>query len=442
LDRGAPGAGGGGVIEPVDLSAEELAPFAAIIPDAEPLLELPAAGSGGPGRILPVADTLLGGNELRYVTECIESGWISSAGRFVAEFEQRFAAAMGCRHGVACANGTTALHLALAALGLGPGDEVILPTFTMIATANAVSYTGASPVLVDAEAVTCNLDVAQVESKLTPRTRAIVVVHTYGHPADMDPILDLARRRGLAVIEDAAEAHGAVYRGRAAGSLGDAAVFSFYGNKIITTGEGGMVTTNDAELARVARRLRDHAFSADRHFWHRYLGFNYRMTNMQAAVGLAQTERLDRLVAARRRNARLYHEALGGVRGLRLPVELPDVTNVFWMYALRVEDHFGCSRDELRRRLARQGIETRTFFIPVHLQPIYFRRYRGQAFPVAEELCRTGLYLPSGPSLTPAEIAWVAERLAAAATPEEAGAAAAGAGAGARTGAASAVLQE
>jgi perosamine synthetase len=423
------------VIEPVNLTAEELAPFAGIIPDAEPVLSLPAAGSGGPGRILPVADTQLDGNELRYVTECIESGWISSAGRFVVDFEQRFAAAMGCRHGVACANGTTALHLALATLGLAPGDEVILPTFTMIATANAVSYTGASPVLVDAEAVTCNMDAAQIEDKLTPRTRAIVVVHTYGHPADMDPILQLARRHGLAVIEDAAEAHGAVYRGRAAGSLGDAAVFSFYGNKIITTGEGGMVTTNNPELARVARRLRDHAFSADRHFWHHYLGFNYRMTNLQAAVGLAQTERLDRLVAARRTNARLYNEALGGVRGLSLPVELADVTNVFWMYALRVEDDFGCSRDELRRRLARQGIETRTFFIPVHLQPIYFRRFRGQTFPVAEELCRTGLYLPSGPSLTAAEIAWVAERLAAAAAPPEVSRGAlAGVGAGADAG--------
>ena len=406
------------MIEAIDLTEEELAPLRHLIPDPEPPLSLPAPGGAGeavgPGRILPVADTRLDGNELRYVTECIESGWISSAGGFVRRFEERFAAAMGCRYGVACANGTAALHLVLATLGVGAGDEVILPTFTMIATANAVTYTGAAPVLVDAEPVTCNLDVAQLAAKVTPRTRALVVVHTYGHPADMDPVLTLARRHGLAVIEDAAEAHGARYRGRRVGALADAAVFSFYGNKIVTTGEGGMVTTSDPELARIARRLRDHAFSEDRHFWHRYLGFNYRMSNLQAAVGLAQTERLDELVAARRTNARRYARRLRGVRGLALPVEQPGAESVFWMYAVRVEDGFGCSRDELRRRLARQGIETRTFFVPVHLQPIYHRRFRGQAFPVAEALCRQGLYLPSGPSLTDGDVAWVARQIAAA----------------------------
>jgi perosamine synthetase len=406
------------MIEATDLTAEELAPLRHLIPDAEPRLELPppgVGGVGGAGRILPVADTRLDGNELRYVTECIESSWISSAGRFVGEFEERFAAAMGCRHGVACCNGTAALHLALATLGIGPGDEVIVPAFTMIATANAVSYTGASPVLVDAEPDTANLDVGQLESKVTPRTRAIVVVHTYGHPAEMDAVQAVARRHGLAVVEDAAEAHGAVYRGRPVGSLGDVATFSFYGNKIVTTGEGGMVTTNDPELARVARRLRDHAFSDDRHFWHRYLGFNYRMTNLQAAIGLAQTERLAQLVEARRANARLYHARLSAVRGLSLPGERPEVSSVFWMYALRVEDDFGCSRDELRRRLARQGIETRTFFIPIHLQPIYHRRFRDERFPVSEALCRQGMYLPSGPSLTAAEVGYVAEQIAAAA---------------------------
>lgn len=405
------------MIEPAEIPPAELQAFAGIIPDPEPRLELPPPGSGGPGRILPVADTRLDGNELRYVTECIQSGWISSAGRFVGEFEQRFAGAMGCRHGVACANGTTALHLALAALGLGRGDEVVLPAFTMIATVNAVTYTGASPVLVDADPATCNMDAAAIGARLTPRTRAIVVVHTYGHPADMDPIMELARRRGLWVVEDAAEAHGATYRGKPVGSLGDVAVFSFYGNKIVTTGEGGMVTTNHAEVARLARRLRDHAFSDDRHFWHQYLGFNYRMTNLQAAVGLAQTERLAALVEARRANARRYGEELAALvapGALQLPVERPEVRNVFWMYALRVEDDFGCSRDELRRRLARQGIETRSFFIPIHLQPIYFERFRGQRFPVAEELCRRGLYLPSGPSLAPADIAWVAAQVAAA----------------------------
>lgn len=420
----------------LQLSDEEMAPLRRLLPGPDPKLTLPAAGDesgaeggrgagdegGGPGagertarRILPVCETLLDGNELRYLTECIESSWISSAGRFVREFEERFAAAAGCAHGVACANGTTALHLALATLGIGPGDEVILPTFTMIATANAVTYTGARAVLVDAEAETWNLDAGQVEAKVTPRTRAIVAVHTYGHPAEMRWLDEIARRHQLALLEDAAEAHGAVYRGAPVGSLGDAAVFSFYGNKIVTTGEGGMVTTNDARVAFTARRLRDHAFSPDRHFWHPYLGFNYRMSNLQAAVGLAQTERLPQLVEARRRNARRYGERLAAVCGLTLPGERPEVESVFWMYALLVEDDFGCSRDQLRRRLARQGIETRTFFIPVHLQPIYFRRHRGERYPVAEELCRKGLYLPSGPTLTEAEIDLVAREVARAA---------------------------
>src|SRR5262249_40892239 len=214
------------------------------------------------------------------------------------------------------ANGTVALHLALATLGLGPDDEAIIPTFTMIATASAVSYTGATPVLVDAEPETCNMDVTRLEEKITPRTKAIVVVHTYGHPVEMNAVNEIARRRGIAVVEDAAEAHGSEYHGRRAGSLGDAASFSFYANKIITTGEGGMVTTNNAELAEVARRLRDHAFSSERHFWHQYRGFNYRMTNMQAALGLAQTERLPELIERRRRNARIYTEALSHAHGL------------------------------------------------------------------------------------------------------------------------------
>jgi len=400
-----------GTLEEVRLSEEELAPMRRLLPGPEPELTLPAGGQ----RLLRVCETLLDGNELRYLTECIESSWISSAGRFVGAFEERFAAAAGCAHGVACASGTAALHLALAALGIGPDDEVIMPTFTMIATANAVAYTGARVVLVDAQAESSqswNLDVAQVEAKITPRTRAIVAVHTYGHPADMRPLRDVADRHGLALLEDAAEAHGAAYRGAPVGSLGDAAAFSFYGNKIVTTGEGGMVTTNDERLASTARRLRDHAFSEDRHFWHGYLGFNYRMSNLQAAVGLAQTERLQRLVAARRGNAEHYARRLAGVPGLTLPGERPEVVNVFWMYALLVEDEFGCSRDDLRRRLARQGIETRTFFIPVHLQPLYHRSHRGECYPVAEELCRKGLYLPSGPTLTEGEIDRVAREVA------------------------------
>ncbi len=402
------------MIEETRLPRSVMAEIQKIIPGPEPPLEvrlprIPVAEEALTRRIIPVSDPRLDGNELRYLTQCIQSGWISSAGRFVREFEEAFAAAVGCRHGVACTSGTTALHLVLAALGLGPGDEVLIPTFTMIATANAVRYTGAAPVLLDAERETWNLDVGQLADRITPRTRGIVVMHTYGHPADMDPILDLADRRGLWVIEDAAEAHGARYKGQPVGSLSRAAAFSFYANKIVTTGEGGMITTNDAELARLCRRLRDHAFSDERHFWHQYLGYNYRMTNLQAAVGLAQTERLAELVERRRANAAQYTARLAQLPGLTLPVERPWATNVYWMYGMLVEDAFGITRDALRRRLARRGIETRTFFIPIHLQPIYYRAYRRERYPVAEELCRRGLYLPSGATLTEAEIAYVCD---------------------------------
>jgi perosamine synthetase len=391
------------ITEPLERAALE-----GMLPDQEPVLQVPATRT----RVIPVAETLLDGNELRYVTECIESNWVSSEGPFVRRFEEAFAAAAGCRFGVACSSGTAALHLLLATLGLGPGDEVILPAFTMIATANAVTYTGATPVLVDAEPLTWNMDVALVAQKITPRTRAIVAVHTYGHPVDIDPLRSLAAERGLLLVEDAAEGHGAVYRGRSVGSLGDAAIFSFYGNKIVTTGEGGMITTNDERIADLARQLRGHAFSPHRHFWHEHLGFNYRMTNLQASVGLAQTERLEMLVESRRRNARGYSSALARIPGLTLPVERPDVTNVFWMYALLVEETFGCSRNELRRHLASRGIETRSMFIPIHLQPIYRDAFRGQRYPVAETLCRKGLYLPSGPSLSAEEISYVAGQIA------------------------------
>lgn len=405
------------MIDETRLPDNVMAELLRIVPGPEPALEvrlprIPVVEEAITRRIIPVSDPRLDGNELRYLTQCIQSNWISSAGRFVREFEDSFAYLMGCQYGVACSNGTTSLHLALVTFGLEPGDEVILPTFTMIATANAVRYTGATPVLVDSERDTWNPDTTQIEKAITPRTKGIVVVHTYGHPVDMDPVMALAERRGLWVLEDAAEAHGATYRDRAVGSIGTAASFSFYANKIITTGEGGMVTTNDPEIARLGRRLRDHAFSDERHFWHKYLGFNYRMTNMQAAVGLAQCERLEEFVQIRRENAARYSARLKRIPGLSLPVERPWAKNVYWMYGVVVEDEFGISRDELRQRLARRGIETRTFFIPIHLQPIYYETFRGQRFPVAEELCQRGLYLPSGATLTEAEVAYVCQAVA------------------------------
>jgi len=355
--------------------------------------------------IIPVCEPTLTGNELKYITQAVETNWISSAGSFIREFERKFADLSGARYGVACANGTVALHLALATLGLEPGDEVIIPTFTMIATANAVTYCGGRPVLADAEPCTWNMDLNQVEDRITPRTRAIVPVHTYGHPVDMDALRQIADRHGLLVFEDAAEAHGARYKGRPVGSLGDAACFSFYGNKIITTGEGGMVTTNNEQIARLAWNLRDHAFSHERHFWHKFIGFNYRMTNMQAAIGLAQTEQLEKFVQMRRANAAYYSALLATVPGITTPPEADWAMNVYWMYGILVDEKaYGMNRDQLRRALAERGIETRTFFIPMHCQPVYFDQYRGQRFPVAEDLCRRGFYLPSASSLTRAEI--------------------------------------
>jgi perosamine synthetase len=262
---------------------------------------------------------------------------------------------------------------------------------------------------VDSEPYTWNMDLNQVEDAITSRTRAIVLVHTYGHPVDMDVLNEIAVRRGIFVLEDAAEAHGATYKGRPVGSLGDAASFSFYGNKIITTGEGGMVTTNREDVARLAWNLRDHAFSTERHFWHRFVGYNYRMTNLQAAIGLAQTEQLEGFVAARRANAAYYTELLSRIPGIVTPPEAPWATNVFWMYGILLNKEFGLGRDQLRTALAARGIETRTFFIPMHCQPIYFDQYRGQRFPVAEDLCRRGLYLPSASNLTREDIATVVE---------------------------------
>jgi perosamine synthetase len=394
---------------PAVRSPEELAELGELLPGPEPVL---AGGNGT--RPLRVAETLLDGNELEYVTECIRTNWVSSAGSFVGRFEDAFARAAGCEFAVACTSGTTALHLAVAAAGLGPGDEVILPTFTMIASANAVGYTGATPVLVDTDPETWNLDLDLVRDRIGPKTKAIMIVHTYGHTVDADAIRALAEANSLVVIEDAAEAHGASFNGRRAGSLGDVAAFSFYGNKIVTTGEGGMVTTNDPSIAAIARELRDHGFSAERHFWHRFKAFNFRLSNLQAAVGLAQVERLDELVALRRRTARLYRDALNGVAGLELPPTAPGHDDANWMFGVVVGGDFGCTRDQLRASLAASGVETRTFFVPIHVQPAYRDAFEGRRFRVAERLGARGLYLPSGPLMDSGAVDRVAEALASA----------------------------
>lgn len=358
---------------------------------------------------LPVAEPMMDERELRYVTECILTGWVSSAGKFVTRFEEMFAQFCGRRHAIATSNGTTALHLTLVALDIGPGDEVIVPTLTFIATANVVVYTGAKPVFVDSEPTTWNIDPVRLEEAITPRTRAIIPVHLYGHPADMDPILALAEQHNLAVIEDAAEAHGASYKGRPVGQLGDMGAFSFYGNKIVTTGEGGMVVTDRSDLAEKIRQLRDHGMSPDRRYWHSMLGYNYRMTNLQAALGVAQMEKIETLLAAKRRIAQTYNEILQDVPGIVLPPAEAWAENVYWLYSILIEaDRFGHERDELRAYLRDQEIDSRPFFPPLHMQPIY---NTGQQLPVAEHLARAGLNLPSAVGLKSEDIRRVAQAI-------------------------------
>ncbi len=359
--------------------------------------------------MIPVCEPYLSGNEPKYVADCLKTNWISSQGKYIGEFEQRFAQYCGSRYGVSTTSGTTALHLALAALDIGKGAEVIVPSFTMIAPVFAILYTGAKPVLVDSEPETWNMDVNQVESKVTTKTRAILPVHIYGHPCDMDPILEIARKYNLYVVEDAAEAHGAEYKGTRVGGIGDVGCFSFYANKIITTGEGGMIVTNREEVAERARRLKDQAYSREKRFLHTDLGFNYRMTNIQAAIGLAQFEKIDELIERRRKNARLYSELLAGVEGVRLPIEKEWAKSVYWMYSILIEDEFGMSRDELQVKLRENGIDTRAFFIPMNQQPAFenLGLFDGESYPVSEDISKRGMYLPSGSGLKEEEISAV-----------------------------------
>lgn len=367
------------------------------IPTAEPELRKNA-------EIIKVCEPDLSGNELTYLTEAIQSGWISSSGRFVNELEKRFAKRVGVQYAISVTNGTHALHLPLAAMGIGPGDEVIVPAFTMVATANAVRYTGATPIFIDARPDTWNLDESKLEKAITSKTKAIIVVHIYGHPVEMDKVMQIARRHGLWVIEDDAEAHDASYKGRKVGSIGDVGCFSMYANKLVTTGEGGIVVTNNRELYLLMNKLHNHAFSDEIHFWHEYVGYNYRMTNMQAAVGLAQLERMTDFLNKRRRNAKLYLKFLKDVPGVQLPTELIHVTNTYWMFGIVIHDDFPLTRNELRDFLASHGVETRTFFIPMNFQPIFFKASQYKKFPVANMLCKNGLYLPSATSLTEHQI--------------------------------------
>jgi perosamine synthetase len=356
---------------------------------------------------IPVNDPLLNGNEKEYLLKCIETGWISSEGPFIKEFEQKFAARVGRKHGIAVTNGTAAIDAAVDALGIGVGDEVIMPTFTIISCITQIVRSGAVPVLVDSDPVTWNMDVTQIEAKITPRTKAIMVVHIYGLPVDMDTVLDIAKRHGLKIIEDAAEMHGQTYRGKPCGSFGDISTFSFYPNKHITTGEGGMIVTDDDELAETCRSLRNLCFQPHKRFVHERLGWNLRMTNMQAALGVAQLEKLDNFIQKKRLMGKLYTELLADLPGVQLPLAHTGYAdNIYWVYGLVMDASTGLTSEQAMLHLAEKGVGTRPFFYPMHQQPVLRRMgfFENEHYPVAECLYRQGFYIPSGMALSDKQI--------------------------------------
>lgn len=355
-------------------------------------------------RRYPVMEPLLDGNEAAYVQECVRSGWVSSQGRFVTLFERMMAEFHGVPHALAVTNGTAALHLALASLGVGRGDEVIVPDFSFAATANTVLHAGARPVFIDVDSETWTIDLDAVERALTPRTRAIVPVHIYGHPCEMERLMALASQEKLVVVEDAAEALGARFKDRRVGTFGDAGCYSFFGNKTLTTGEGGIVLFRDSAVWERARTLRDHGMSRQRRYWHVEVGYNYRLTNLQAAVGVAQMERVESILARKRNVANRYDAALSVVPGIKLPPRARWAEPIPWLYTILVSDDCGITRDELASRLLLKGIETRPTFCPLHLMPP-FREFGGFGdFPVTALISRTGLSLPSAATLCEEDI--------------------------------------
>jgi perosamine synthetase len=356
---------------------------------------------------IPVNQPLLDGNEKRYLNECIDTGWISSEGPFVERFEQAFAERVKRKFGIAVANGSVALDAAVAALRLGPGDEVLLPTFTIISCAAAIVRAGATPVLVDSESDSWNMDIDQIEAKITANTKAIMVVHIYGLPVDMQPVLALAEKYSLAIIEDAAEMHGQNYRGQPCGSFGELSTFSFYPNKHITTGEGGIIVTDDEQLAERCRSLRNLCFKADPRFVHEELGWNFRFTNLQAAIGLAQLERLDEFVQKKRTMGKLYTQLLKDEPMLQLPLAQTEFAdNIYWVYGIVLDEQLGFDAKEAMQRLKQFAIGSRPFFWPMHQQPVFLDRgmFQNEHHPVAERMAKNGFYIPSGMALSEQQI--------------------------------------
>jgi perosamine synthetase len=362
--------------------------------------------------IIPVSEPLIGKLEEETVLECIRSGWISSEGQFVKKFEEACAKTCTVTHGIAVSSGTAALQVALQTLDLKAEDEVILPTFTIISCALAVLEAGAKPVLVDSDPDTWTMDVSQVEEKITSRTKAIMPVHIYGHPVDMDPILSLAKKYDLYVIEDCAEAHGAEYKGKRCGCMGDISILSFYANKLVTAGEGGMVLTNNDGFAEKARSLRNLCFKSEKRFYHTEIGHSYRMSNLQAALGFAQCARLDEFITRKRAMAKRYTEQLRDLP-IKLPVEKEWAKNIYWMYALVLDDSVSFDAFELAQRFQHKQIQTRPFFIGMHEQPVFNNRglFTNESYPISERIAKRGLYLPSGQAITAKQIDTVCEAL-------------------------------
>jgi perosamine synthetase len=372
---------------------------------------------------IPVNEPLLLGNEKKYLNECIETGWISSEGPFVQKFEKKFAERVNRKFGIAVCNGTAALDVAVRVLEISDGDEIIMPTFTIISCAAAIVRAGGVPILVDCEADTWNMNVNQIEEKITPKTKAIMAVHIYGLPVDMDPVLDLAKKYNLKIIEDAAEAIGQTYKNKPCGSFGDIGIVSFYPNKHITTGEGGMVLTNDHNLAKRCRSLRNLCFQQNSRFVHEELGFNYRMTNLQAALGLAQLERLDSFLEKKKLIGKLYTSKLKQISGLKLPLKkTPYAENLYWVYGLVLQNHTFCEAEtergegggeEVMRKLQKLGVGTRPFFWPMHEQPVFRKMglFKGEKYSVSENIARRGFYIPGGLALTVEQIDYVVKKL-------------------------------
>lgn len=365
-------------------------------------------------KFIPVNEPLLNGNEKNYLTQCIDTAWISSEGPFVQQFETQFAERVSRRYAIAVTNGSAALDAALAALQIGRGDEVILPTFTIISCAAAIVRSGAKPILVDCDPITWNMDTNQIEKKISDKTKAIMVVHIYGLPVDMDPVMDLAAKYDLHLIEDAAEAHGLSYKNRPCGSFGDLSTFSFYPNKLITTGEGGMIVTDDKELADRCRSLRNLCFKSDRRFVHEELGWNLRMSNIQAALGVAQLERFNEFRAKKRYMGQRYIELLGDIEGIELPAaETPYAENGFWVFGIVLKDELPFNAVEAMKRLNAQNIGCRPFFWPMHEQPIFAKLglFENERYPIAERIARRGFYIPSGLAISDQQIRLVASAL-------------------------------